>query len=79
MGGAYASGPGHEARGLHRFAESHVDQVMPPNQAGSDSNADIVSSPELFVAEVMVHGPLTGLVAATVHQRCHTPCLSSGS
>jgi alkanesulfonate monooxygenase SsuD/methylene tetrahydromethanopterin reductase-like flavin-dependent oxidoreductase (luciferase family) len=38
---------------LHRFADSHVDQVILLNQAGKNSHADIVSSLELFAAEVM--------------------------
>ncbi len=38
---------------LHRFAESHVDQVILLNQAGKNSHEDIVSSLELFAREVM--------------------------
>ena len=40
-------------RRLHRFEESHVDQVILLNQAGKNTHEDICSSLELFAAEVM--------------------------
>ncbi len=38
---------------LHRFEESHVDQVILLNQAGNNTHEDICSSLELFGREVM--------------------------
>jgi alkanesulfonate monooxygenase SsuD/methylene tetrahydromethanopterin reductase-like flavin-dependent oxidoreductase (luciferase family) len=38
---------------LHKFEESHVDQVVLLNQAGRNRHDDICSSLELFAAEVM--------------------------
>ena len=40
-------------RRLHKFEESHVDQVILLNQAGRTTHADIMDSLKLFAAEVM--------------------------
>ena len=38
---------------LHKFAASHVDQIILLNQAGNNTHEDICSSLELFAREVM--------------------------
>ena len=38
---------------LHKFEQSHVDQVILLNQAGKNTHEDICASLELFAAEVM--------------------------
>jgi len=38
---------------LHKFVESHVDQVILLNQAGKNTHEDICASLELFAKEVM--------------------------